>query len=486
MKHHDEKITAKVEQALETITVPQSLLDFVEQVPDMYEQQGKPAKTRARRAAWKVLGGCAAGFLIFSGSVLFSPSFAAYAKNIPGLAAPVEWLQNAAENIGIQNAKEHGYTPVHPVSITRDGYTFTIDNVFLQDNRLHYMLAVQGPKGTVENFIALPANFPNTPGGGSGEPAHTISDTEELAITHSQFDIPQKELDAFLAKQPKQLAFRIEQHDTQKAFTITVPFDQTKMKAGQKATVSQSLALSQNDPAIQHAAIQSFSIDPLKMRVSLDLTLEPGYQIDFTRWTSDWPYLTDETGKKYEFDPNSSQGTLYDASGTVHLDFMPSVYFSKEPKQLTLHLKKVWLTNKKPMETVTLSTVKFPQTIAVHGKTYTITKAQRKQGYWVFDVKKSKHSDSNRFDGIIFELPPNELQKMEQDATWKKEVGTDGIADNGIIIPVHAGEKEVPGMFTMNLYAPKQDTYTVNVRRYEDAIPLNLTLPLPQPARSEK
>jgi hypothetical protein len=345
------------------------------------------------------------------------------------------------------------------------------------------MFAVQGQKGTTDTFIALPADFPDVPGSGGGEAPRKVSDMEEINIIHNRFDLPEDKLSAFLAKNPKQLTFRIEHRGTGKSFTLPVPFDQTKLKTGKKAAVNRDLGLSQKDPAIEQAVIKSFSADPTKMQIKLDIKLKPGYQIDFTRRSDDWPYLTDETGKKYEFNPNGSEGTLYNSTGTVSLDFMPSVYFDKEPKQLTLHLKKIWLTDTKTFETVEVSTVKFPQTITTHGKAYTFTGTERKQGYWSFDVKKQVHSASNRFDGIIFELPAEDLKKMEKDVTWKKELEKEGgIADNGIIIPKfeHNTDKEIPGEFTMNLYAPKQDTYKLNVRRYEDPVQLDLVLPLPE------
>ncbi|MEZ2657593.1 DUF4179 domain-containing protein [Aneurinibacillus aneurinilyticus] len=497
MNRQDKQITANVEQAFQSIAVPQSLLDFVDQVPDLYDQQQihksgssqpnverKSAIPRKRMILWRIAGGCAAGLVIFIGSVLYSPSFAAYTKNIPGLTTPVEWLQQTAKNIGIQNAKEHGYTPIHPVSMNKEGRIFTIDNIYLEDDRLRFTLAVQGPKGTTQKFGADPADFPDATGSGDAEKPKKISDTEEVQITQYRFGLPQKQLEEFLIKKPTKLTFRI--GGIYESFIMTVPFDQTRLKAGEETTVDADLGLQQKDPAIEYAAVKSFSIDPTRIKVNLDIKLKPSYQIDFRRGLEeDWPYLTDEQGKKYVLNRDSFpyQSGLYDSSsGTVSLDFIPSVYFDKQPKQLTLHLKKVWLTETKASETVKISTVHFPQTIRTYGKTYTLTSAKRQDGSWIFDVKKPAHSLSNTSAGITFEWPPEVRQQMEENKEWKNEIkGKKHIFNNdGCITPKYTLNpyKEIPDQFELTVVAPKQDTYTLNVRRYADEIPLDIHIPL--------
>ncbi|GED16270.1 DUF4179 domain-containing protein [Aneurinibacillus migulanus] len=492
MNRQDKQIAANIEQTFKSIAVPQSLLDFADQVPDLYDQQQihksgssqpnverRSTITQKRMILRRIAGGCAAGLVIFIGSVLYSPSFAAYTKSIPGLTTPVEWLQQVAENIGIQNAKDHGYTPVHPVSINKEGHTFTIDNVFLEGNELRFMFAIQGPQGTTENFDISPSDFPDTPGSGGGD-TKKISDIEELRFIHYKFELTQKQLEAFLAKRPTKLTFRIGQRGMNESFIMTVPFDQARLKAEKETTLNTDLRLQQKDPAIEHATIKSFSVYPTRIRVNIEMKLTSGYQINFARWADDEPYLTDEHGKKYEFE-NDSHKELYDSSGIISLDFVPSVYFDKQPKQLTLHLKKVWLTDTKASETVKVSTTKFPQTITTHGKTYTLTSAKREYGHWFFDVKKQADSLSNPFEGIRFELSPEVRQQMEGNWEWEEEIkqGLE-IGDNGLIIPKYdrSTHKKIPGQFELNIFAAKQDTYTLNVRRYEDEIPLDIHIPL--------
>ncbi|PZM66040.1 hypothetical protein [Paenibacillus dendritiformis] len=105
MEYRDEVIEKMLENLTE-VPVPAELSRRITERID---------KTVRRRARTKVMrrsiGAVAAGVLLFSGSIMLLPSFAAYAKQIPGLEAAVRWLEGAGDFIGIRNAKEHGYIP---------------------------------------------------------------------------------------------------------------------------------------------------------------------------------------------------------------------------------------------------------------------------------------------------------------------------------------------------------------------------------------
>lgn len=90
------------------------------------------------------LGTAAAGILLFSGSVMFVPSFAVYAKQIPGMEAAIKWLESAGEYIGIRNAKEHGYISTPSYKTKWGNREVSVDNLFLEDDRLHVDITIKG------------------------------------------------------------------------------------------------------------------------------------------------------------------------------------------------------------------------------------------------------------------------------------------------------------------------------------------------------
>lgn len=90
MEFRDEEIEAMFAKLPEVPIPPNLSQRIAERIENMDRRRHRT------KIVQRSIGTVAAGVLLFSGSIMFVPSFAAYAKQIPGLEAAVKWLEGAA------------------------------------------------------------------------------------------------------------------------------------------------------------------------------------------------------------------------------------------------------------------------------------------------------------------------------------------------------------------------------------------------------
>ncbi len=133
--NHDEEMMMK------------ELLEFKNQpLPDVLDQQIHQGFERGRRhkRRWEVVKhsglSVAALFLLFVLSVNYIPGFSQMAGDIP-------WMKNIVKLVnddqGLHNAIENKYVQIINKSDTKDGITFTIDNIIIDKQRLILFTSVE-------------------------------------------------------------------------------------------------------------------------------------------------------------------------------------------------------------------------------------------------------------------------------------------------------------------------------------------------------
>lgn len=405
MEFRDEEIEAMFAKLPEVPIPPNLSQRIAERIENMDRRRHRT------KIVQRSIGTVAAGVLLFSGSIMFVPSFAAYAKQIPGLEAAVKWLEGAGSFMGIRNAKEHGYIPVQTYRTKWGEREVSVDNLYLEDDRLFVTVTIKGEdiaeaqrsRRLYDEFEDYTATLPEfeehrfSDGSNSTTSYHIESVDEEArkqakakvdGIVTWTYDIPLlPEYVEQLKREDKDRTItirltKIKRNDEYKNIyseseDIQVPLGINNIKPTRVVNLERTAE--QADSIVQQFALKDITISPTRMLLETrtriqdegKADLHPGY--DWDEIVRENLILKDETGKVYPIRQSSRFRDLVNGVSRNQWEFVPSVYFENKPKRMTLELKRLYVTQARPNHTFRLRTEdKYPKKIQYQGRDITI------------------------------------------------------------------------------------------------------------------
>lgn len=492
MLNRDQEVKWKEElqQSLDALPVPSSLIQFAKEVPTKYEEtrvvEIPQARRKKRKIAYKV---AAAGVILVAtslGAMRVSPTFAEFVKQIPGFTLAESVIEQLFGRDGVDNAKSHGYQPFEPVIQQFNDVKVSISDVYLTSDRLIYRTIITSDNikqhifkredgvsfldRNADSYWISVVDFND--GANSAESSGGIYDDEKtkepfLMDNHS-IKLSPDEVTAFIDKHPKMLNFQIKinekDRNSAESYRMQVPFDSTQLAKDKLIPLNYQIDVS-GDPDLKALTVGQLTITPTD--TYLDVTTGQGanYYLRFVGTEND-SYIMDDKGKKYPLYIDDTQNIYEHGPDVVNgnkLTFMSSPYFDNDVKRLTLHLNEVHLTEKMPGGSFTFKLgEKLPKTVAYKGKQLTITGAYYDDVYLVLKIKKDP-SDPAR-TGIRFAIPPQLMKPTKSDPELDRNGGIDG------------GEVRVinneTDHYTARIHAPKLDTYQIEMYRENSLVSL--------------
>ncbi|MCS7463282.1 DUF4179 domain-containing protein [Paenibacillus doosanensis] len=504
MKREREKDLAEgLEQALQDIPVPESLFQFAEALPDTWDRgepdgertgrKKRPAHVERRRLPVLFRGSAAAAVLAVSltAGMTMSPAFAALVKGIPGIAVTVDWLQHIREQDGVQTAINHDYIPIEPVTATFGGTVITIGDIYLTEEELLFKSFIQTDlfdvtDGRSSEHLSI-SPLESLPGGGSTTASSVITAADGsgkpvLQETY-KYQLSEGAVQQFLAKGTEleldvtQSTFNEEkrQTDIREIGRIKVPIQSDKLLHNK--VLEPKLALPVGDPDLKELSLEKLTIQPTTM--NLILKGPEGWYYDFPRDNAVAPYLKDDQGHEYRYDP-SGPGLLYYEEGRLQLPFSSSVYFEPDVRTLTLHIGELTVGEGEPSEKLELSmNDEFPRTVQFKKQEIVIEGADyAPQGYLHLKIKKDSPGQT-KLEGVFFGIAEKENLKERFDKegpeayeayTRKQVEDREAFNVSGFGIA-----EDYRGQDYLDVYIPARqlDRYTLTLSRARDTIAVN-------------
>lgn len=496
----DNGLKASLEGALDQIPVPESLFRFVEELPERFEkgefeqraEAAAPMRRQARFMPVLVKSASAAVIMaiVLSVGVKVSPAFAELVKGVPGIEIAVDWLRQIREQDGVQTAVNNGYTPIEPVTVQIDGTTITIGDMYLTDEELLFKSFIRSDEFDVTDergaarFWIHPENMM---AGGSTTSSSVVTATDGsgkpvLQETY-KYLLQEGEAERFLA-QGNELQLKVmkdtanEQSRTSKSEEvgqIAVPIQASKLLHNKVLEPMQTLPV--GDPDMRALVVRKLTIQPTTMNVILKGS--EGWLFDFPRDDASAPYLQDDKGKVYRYDP-SGPGLLLE-EGALQLPFASSVFFDPDVRSLTLHIGNMTVGEREPSGRAELIlNGEFPQTIRFKGKNIVIEGADyRSEGFLHLKVKKDvpgqtvlknvRFKVAEREDLTTFELEAYNTY-VRQQAEYREAFHVSGF---GI-----AEDQRNQSYLDVYIQAPKLERYTLTMARTNDTIAVDQDYPI--------
>ncbi|RJX40334.1 DUF4179 domain-containing protein [Paenibacillus pinisoli] len=198
--------------------------------------------------------------LTLTAFVRISPAFAAIVKEIPGFGRFVELV---SYDRSLMNALNHEYFQLVNQSDERNGYTFTVNGVIADSQRVVVLYTAEGPGITEENTTFLPYKLKD--GSGADLQAMSMSShffreaTQKEGIVQDYLDIRMqpgetipRELDVMMKLGEEWLEVQVAiNHEKFAELEETFDLNQTIEIAGQKITPLQVTVDFEGDPANQ-------------------------------------------------------------------------------------------------------------------------------------------------------------------------------------------------------------------------------------------
>lgn len=319
----DHDLKRSLEQAFDR--VPESLYRFVDELPDRFEKGEfdrtiELAVTKRRSLRWmSFLSKCAAAavilVIIFSAGVTMSPAFASFVKRVPGFEIAVDWLTQIRERDGVQTAVDHGYIPIEPVTVRLGGTTITISDMYLTDEELLFKAFIRTDEFDVSDNntpVHLFIGPENLRGGGSTTASSIVRTTDGSNMPIRQdtykYQLENGAAEQFLAKgDPLTLTVNkstfgrvLRRSEMKELGTITVPIDPSKLLHNKVYEPKQTLSLSDVD--WKELTLEKLTIQPTTMNVMVKG--QKGWDLYFPREEDAAPYLKDDKGNVYRYDPS--------------------------------------------------------------------------------------------------------------------------------------------------------------------------------------
>ncbi|SDJ40209.1 DUF4179 domain-containing protein [Paenibacillus naphthalenovorans] len=484
---------SELQQSLSKVAVPDSLYRFAKEVPDIYERERETSVIKSRPNGrhklnlFSILSKSAAAIAILTGTfsvgVSMSPAFAAYMKEVPGFDIAVDWLNHLRGQDGVQVAIENGYTPIEAKTAQFGGTTVTISDIYLTDEELLFKAFIHTNEYDVRDGrsnVHIEVAPINLRGGGSTTGTTIAETTDEskgpvLQVSY-KFQLPENAAREFLAKE-KELQFEvrklilnreIKRADIEQMGMIAVPVDQNKLLHNKVYEPNQSLPNAVFDPDLKELILEKLTIKPTTMNAIL--YDKNGLTLDFPREEGMAPYLKDEKGNVYKYDPSGPALMLED--GKQQLPFSSSIFFEKDTAALQLHIGTVSVTEKDPSGTFELSkNDTFPKTVQFKKRLIVIEGAEFKNGYIHLKIKK-EYPDQKILDGVRFYIPDYYAEMAKN-----KEIGRnlDALREEFKIEGWERAESSDIGLPYLDLYipAPMLDSYTISLQRVNAKVAVN-------------
>ncbi|GAB2690834.1 DUF4179 domain-containing protein [Paenibacillus thermoaerophilus] len=482
----------ELQESLSKAAVPVSLYRFAREVPNLCDGEGAaPANKREnRRVRYKFLSFAsksAAALAILAGAwsagVSMSPAFAAYMKEIPGFSVAVDWLSGLRERDGVQAAIRNGYVPIEARSAQFGGTTVTIGDVYLTDEELLYKAFIRSDEYDLTDarshvhINVVPANIQ---GGGSntGSSLTATTDGEQAPVLQVsyKFQLEEHAVREFMARE-KELVFdvtKVTAHpearrvDRMSLGTISVPVDPDKLLHNRVYEPRQALPLGVPDPDWTSLTLNKLTIQPTTMNAVL--YGKEGWELEFPREEGTAPYLKDEKGNVYRYDPSGPILLLKD--GQIQLPFSSSVFFERGVESLQLHIGTVRVTERNPSGSFELSKGEtFPKVVPFKNKRIVIEGAEFKDGYIHLKIQK-EYPGQQILEGVRFYIPDYYDQ-----LAMKKELGkrADALREQLGIDGWERAESSRDDSSSLDLYipAPDQERVTIALQRVRDPISVN-------------
>jgi hypothetical protein len=419
--------------------------------------------------------------VIFSAVLgISSPAFANWVKEIPGVAG--NWLSSIRESDGVKNAVVNGYVPIEPVTIQKDGATFTIADIYMTQERMSFRVLVhsdhlekyQYPNQIVAKIEGLIPSFATNTERDASENADKNSDVIELAY---QINLEDEQVKQFLAHNPKELSIQLERIDHVKAveagkdpapeavISASIPFNRANLLKDKMITVNTPIKLAPNDPDLNDLILKQVQVSPTGLKAFL--AGKSGISVDVP-WKNGEPYFVDDRGTTYHY--------LWDLDhmeknqGVSVIPFASSPYFDKNVKTMQLHLPMVIISEEKPSAQFKLSlNDKFPLTVPYKDRTITIESAKYENGFLHLKVKQNdvvkgdQQTVLMQVDGYNLKIAKDSSLQIyyrdrDRQKMFKEQAFQKGVEDE------------------LFIYAPKQEEYQITLRRYMDSLQLNKTV----------
>jgi len=446
----------QLEQLLEQLPQP----TVPDQLTARINERIRSTKRRAQRnkIAKRSIIAAASAAIVFTSSVVLSPSVAVYAKQIPGLSAAVAWLETTGEMLGIRQAKEHGYVPVESFHKQWGRNTVTVENIYYEEDRLFYTVTIQGTgiaeeKANPEKYAGklryqiIPPEFDlqyQSPHFTRSElverqlPAsQSVTEPEDVLTIVGDIWVSERELQQRYAEgSSHKLELVLERIDDSaeqpvvEQLKLEVPFSMNDFKPAHITKVNQVIHV--DDPVIKQLEVSKLKLMPTRMELEIESQLQENGVISLISPVAFDPEryshlrLEDDSGMTYPLSASSPDAP----PGLQHVSrwsFIPSLYFEERARQLKLHIDRIWVSSIQVENEFALSMRKpFPQTAIFKGKTITIQGAAYKDGYLYLDVLADEHGN-NPLTGALLTYEPYYLKMQQHDKghKWWEKAGLD-------------------------------------------------------------
>ncbi|MDK8183892.1 DUF4179 domain-containing protein [Paenibacillus sp. UMB4589-SE434] len=544
----DEELELELELELERFFKSLPEIPVPELLTQRVKQRMDTVVRKRRRVTWtkRSLGTAAAGVLLFSGSVMLVPSFAVYAKQIPGVEAAVRWLQSAGEYMGVNHAKLHGYYPVTPYVTTWGEREVSIDHLYLEDDYIHLTVTMKGKdiedafrnnrivNAEVEYSATAPELSEHSVASSSdssiGYPVESREESqkryqrqmEDIYVTKIAYHLDPAYVEELRSsKQPRFITIKLEKIKRNKEFKIThkeskviqVPLGAENFKPARIVKLDQDWNIA--DKAFQQVYLDNIRIYPTRMLLDVGTRIDGGGRFELNspnNWEDiqDNIQLTDETGKVYPILSAGINSSMLNGVTRSTWDFIPSIYFDGKPKTMTLHVKKIWMSQYKIADQFTIRMDdQYPKKIHYRGKEVVIAGVSYSNGYLRLRVEPDENG-YNPLECTFLTYEPYylKLQELDGEEKWKQR-GLEIFTPETEAIPMtgkqldekytslsRAGAiswspefgyysknfdvwelsgKKMP-VYDMMIMAPEQQEYRITARRYHEPVVVNQKL----------
>lgn len=490
MKNSD-SLKMNLEQSFDQIRVPESLFRFADELPERFDRGEISAaaqvitKRRVQRRYMPMVmkSTAVAAFMViaFTAGVQMSPAFASLVKGVPGFELAVDWLTDVREKDGVQKAINHGYSPIEAVTKQIGGTTITISDIYLTEEELLFKTFIQSKDYDVTDRsgqVSLFVGPRNLRGGGSATSSSLITTTDDgkspvLQETY-KYQLEEGALEDFLDKNSllilgvrKHVSNRdVRQSNIEEIGDITLSVDHSKLLYNKVFEPAQTLAI--DDPDWAGLTLEKLTIQPTTMNVILEGN--KGWDWRFSREEDGAPYLKDEKGNIYRYDPSGPGLNL--PEGKQQLPFSSSVFFDADVKKLYLHIGEMTVTERAPSGSFELSMKgPFPQTVHFNHKDIVIEGAEyHEEEYLLLKIRKEDAAQT-KLEGIDFNfVQDRDKEKIEQINKLREALNIPGFG-------MARNFKNKPYL-SVYIPAPEQDKYTISLHRANDRIVVNKEYPI--------
>ena len=436
-----------------------------------------PSKPQLPIANWakSSVAGIAIFISVFCFLVITFPGFAAFASEVPGLNGVVALLTG---DTGIQNALEKGYTKLQPISVDKDGYTLTLDNIVLDGNRLYFDSILSG--NTVKEFIEKHPDgyvyqssvcFPtdnkidttatitdfslnyscSTIGLNAGIINFGLNVEGDTLIKTHDITFNLDTIDDYIASSPDGFVieneivktkyfgeeYKLREETTIEMPKITIPIN--------KELLTQYYGYTQNEVAkfqLGRVILQKLFVFPTRLALCLDVQMEEGYfDTGFIN-----PRIEDENGIEYKSEGLISMG----GSGKKTMYFVPSVYFDKKNTNLYFCYDGIQYGEEKGKNFSLSLDENFPKEFTYMGQSITVSDFSYNNNLLSLTVMYGKLDD--------FEIQNIEILNVKPSSTsW----GTIVNENNNNELTITYEDVTLQDIYDFEIYYPKMNLYSL-------------------------